>query len=666
VKTVHLTDFKLSRAVPAAIAALITVNIAALGFAELQISQLAKSSQELASFTRQNDGAIKELEVLAKGMELDIVSTQKALGDISATRGLDGLDDGFVLAEESAAALADKANRVMEIGDRLGEPELSAAMLSLTEKFAAFKAAGIEMAQAYIAGGPAEGNSLMPSFDQVASALEQEVKASIETIHAAEAGIDAQIKAGMDRKLAEAEKSLYVGLVFAGLALALGLMLMLYIVRNVVRPLVGMKEYMSGLATGDYSKDVPHANRKDEIGEMAQSVAYFRQGEIERKSARERSEAEQAEIQRLEQESAERKAVEDAERVRVIEALTQGLENLSAGNLTYRINEAFAPDYEKLRTEFNSSVDRLNSTVQDIAATTEAVRLSSSEIGSAAGDLSKRTEQQAASLEETAAALDEITSTVRSSSQRAEEASEMVAGTKDSTEKSAKVVQTAISAMEKIEESSGRISQIISVIDDIAFQTNLLALNAGVEAARAGEAGKGFAVVAQEVRELAGRSANAAKEIKTLIETSSTHVGSGVSLVNQTGTALAEIESQVIKINDHIRSIVTGAREQSTALAEINSAVNQMDQVTQQNAAMVEQTNAATQGLSGEAVKLEGLVGSFKTGVSGSHRSASGPTPASAASRPAQSPARALGAKIASVFGGGSAAASKQESWSEF
>ncbi|MEQ8307682.1 MAG: methyl-accepting chemotaxis protein [Hoeflea sp.] len=662
----HLKDFKLSRAVPFAIAALITVNIAALGFAELQISQLAKSSQELAEFTRQNDGSIKELEVLAKGIEIDIVSTQEALTDISATRGLDGLDDGFVLAEESAAALAGKANRVSEIGDRLGEPALRAAMVSLAEKFAVFHAAGIEMAQAYVAGGPAEGNRLMQSFDQVAVALEREVEASIETIHAAEARIDAQIKAGMDQKLAEAEKSLYVGLAFAGLALVFGLMLMLYIVRNVVRPLVSMKEYMGMLATGDYSKDVPHADRKDEIGEMAQSVAYFRQGEIERKSARERSEAEQAEIHRLEQEAAERKAAEDAERVRVIEALTQGLENLSAGNLTYRINEAFAPDYEKLRTEFNSSVDRLNSTVQDIAATTEAVRLSSSEIGSAADDLSKRTEQQAASLEETAAALDEITSTVKSSSQRAEEASEMVAGTKDSTEKSAKVVQTAISAMEKIEESSGRISQIISVIDDIAFQTNLLALNAGVEAARAGEAGKGFAVVAQEVRELAGRSANAAKEIKTLIETSSTHVGNGVSLVNQTGTALAEIESQVIKINDHIRSIVTGAREQSTALAEINSAVNQMDQVTQQNAAMVEQTNAATQGLSGEAVKLEGLVGSFNTGASGSHRSASGPTPASAASRPAQSPARALGAKIASVFGGGSAAASKQESWSEF
>ncbi|WP_422369974.1 methyl-accepting chemotaxis protein [Hoeflea sp.] len=436
--------------------------------------------------------------------------------------------------------------------------------------------------------------------------------------------------------------------------------------RRAIVPLDAMKQYMGNLAQGDYSNEVPYSGRKDEIGDMARSVAVFRQAAIDRKNARLQSEAEQAEIQRLEQEAAQHKAAEDAERVRVIAALTMGLENLSAGNLTYRINEAFAPDYEKLRTEFNSSVDTLNSTVQDIAATTEAVRLSSSEIGSAADDLSRRTEQQAASLEETAAALDQITSTVKSSSQRAEEASDMVGRTKDGTEKSGKVVQSAISAMQKIEESSKQISQIISVIDDIAFQTNLLALNAGVEAARAGEAGKGFAVVAQEVRELAGRSANAAKEIKTLIETSSTQVGTGVSLVNQTGTALAEIENQVIRINDHIRSIVTGAREQSTALAEINSAVNQMDQVTQQNAAMVEQTNAATQGLSGEAVKLEGLVGRFKTGNAGAHRRASGPSPASAASRPAQSPARALGAKIASVFGGGAAAAQTEESWSEF
>jgi methyl-accepting chemotaxis protein len=397
----------------------------------------------------------------------------------------------------------------------------------------------------------------------------------------------------------------------------------------------------------------------------------FRQAANGRQEARSLSEKQQAEVQRLEKEAAERQAAEDAERVRVIAALTAGLENLSAGNLTYRIGEAFAPDYEKLRTEFNSSVEKLNETIQEIAITTEAVRISSSEIGTSADDLSKRTEQQAASLEETAAALDEITSTVKSSSARAEEASEMVSAAKAGTEKSAKVVQNAISAMGKIEESSGRISQIISVIDDIAFQTNLLALNAGVEAARAGEAGRGFAVVAQEVRELAGRSANAAKEIKTLIETSSTQVGAGVSLVNETGTALSEIESQVIKINDHIRSIVTGAREQSTALAEINSAVNQMDQVTQQNAAMVEETNAATQGLSGEAVKLEGLVRRFKTGDASHHRSASAPAAASASSKPAMSPARALGAKVASAFGlggggGAAATAKKEEQWDEF
>lgn len=241
----------------------------------------------------------------------------------------------------------------------------------------------------------------------------------------------------------------------------------------------------------------------------------------------------------------------------------------------------------------------------------------------------------------------------------------MVGSAKTGAEKSGMVVKNAISAMEKIEDSSRQISQIISVIDDIAFQTNLLALNAGVEAARAGDAGKGFAVVAQEVRELAQRSANAAKEIKTLIETSSTHVGAGVSLVNETGTALGEIESQVGKINDLVQSIVTGAREQSTALIEINTAINQMDQMTQQNAAMVEETNAATQGLSGEAVKLEGLVRRFTTDGSASHTT---PVAASTTSKPAQSPARALGAKVASAFGfgGGAATAAKEEAWSEF
>jgi len=466
--------------------------------------------------------------------------------------------------------------------------------------------------------------------------------------------------------LAEYEDSLFSTVSMAVSLLSLCLFvggLFLFRHRAIV-PLTAMKDYMAGLASGDYSKDVPYADRADEIGEMAKSVDHFRQTAIERHRIRDQAENEKAEKQRIEAETARQKAAEDADRVRVIEAVTTGLENLSAGNLAYRINEAFAADYEKLRTEFNASISSLASTIDEISETTDSVRQSSSEIGSAADDLSRRTEQQAASLEETAAALDQITSTVKSSSQRAEEASDMVGSAKTGAETSGKVVKNAISAMEKIEESSKQISHIISVIDDIAFQTNLLALNAGVEAARAGEAGKGFAVVAQEVRELAQRSANAAKEIKTLIETSSTQVGAGVSLVNETGTALGEIEGQVGKINDLIQSIVTGAREQSTALTEINSAINQMDQVTQQNAAMVEETNAATQGLSSEAVKLEGLVRRFNTGGGASH---SAPAAANASSRPAQSPARALGAKIASAFGrGGAATALKEESWSEF
>jgi methyl-accepting chemotaxis protein len=245
------------------------------------------------------------------------------------------------------------------------------------------------------------------------------------------------------------------------------------------------------------------------------------------------------------------------------------------------------------------------------------------------------------------------------------------------------VVRSAIDAMEKIEQSANQIAQIIGVIDEIAFQTNLLALNAGVEAARAGEAGKGFAVVAIEVRELAQRSANAAKEIKQLIQASSGHVGTGVSLVNETGKALSAIQTQVVQINDHIQSIVTASREQSTAIAEINTAVNQMDQMTQHNAAMVEETNAATQGLASEAVNLETLVARFRVDRKGNGspvqasapakrqaaqpvKSGSAPAAASAVHRPKPSPARALGQKIASAFGGGSPKAAGADGWDEF
>jgi methyl-accepting chemotaxis protein len=293
------------------------------------------------------------------------------------------------------------------------------------------------------------------------------------------------------------------------------------------------------------------------------------------------------------------------------------LEKLASGDLTADIGR-IAPEYSKLRDDFNTAVAALRGVIQSIAQSTEVVYGSAGDISQAANNLSRRTEQQAAALEQTAAALDEITSTVKSASDRAAEAREMVNETKGSAAKSGEIVRNAVAAMSRIEGSSSRISQIIGVIDEIAFQTNLLALNAGVEAARAGEAGRGFAVVAQEVRELAQRSAGAAKEIKELIRNSATEVETGVTLVRSTGDALMEIEALVNRVNDHVASIATAAREQATGLAEVNTAVNSMDQMTQQNAAMVEETTAASQTLAQESRELKSLLQTFRLSANAS------------------------------------------------
>ncbi|MFN3502749.1 MAG: methyl-accepting chemotaxis protein, partial [Allorhizobium sp.] len=279
----------------------------------------------------------------------------------------------------------------------------------------------------------------------------------------------------------------------------------------------------------------------------------------------------------------------------------------------------------------------------------------------ASDSLSKRTEQQAAAVEETAAALEQITQAVAASTERASEAGKLVARTKEGAERSGLVVRNAIEAMSQIENSSKQISNIIGVIDDIAFQTNLLALNAGVEAARAGEAGKGFAVVAQEVRELAQRSATAAKEIKALINTSSDQVKTGVQLVGETGKALEQIVIEVKDINTNVAAIVEASREQSTGLSEINKAVNAMDQNTQQNAAMVEESTAASHSLAKQAASLRELVSQFRIGQHSSHKVMEARPDAS----PVASPARKLMASVARAAGG-AAAAKVQEGWEDF
>ncbi|RST87174.1 PAS domain-containing methyl-accepting chemotaxis protein [Aquibium carbonis] len=365
----------------------------------------------------------------------------------------------------------------------------------------------------------------------------------------------------------------------------------------------------------------------------------------------------------------EERASRAREQQKVVEALAGGLRNLAAGNLVNGISEHLPTEYEALRLDFNRAVDALRSTLGSIADSAETVRSGTSEIMRASDDLSKRTEQNAASLEETAAALTELTETVRQTAEGARKADQTVSSTRSDAEKSGEIVREAITAMEQIEKSSSQISQIIGVIDEIAFQTNLLALNAGVEAARAGDAGRGFAVVAQEVRALAQRSAEAAKEIKALISTSAAHVDSGVTLVGNTRDALLRIVSAFGGISQLVSAMAASAEAQSTGIAQINVAIGHMDQSTQQNAAMVEQSTAAAVSLGREAEAMAELVGRFEIGAS---------RPVAPASRHGNvrtlhpAPSRAAHAPRPSHAAGRSAAARKVEpaaeadGWEEF
>jgi methyl-accepting chemotaxis protein len=327
----------------------------------------------------------------------------------------------------------------------------------------------------------------------------------------------------------------------------------------------------------------------------------------------------------LEALEASRKVVEETaaqSRAAVMTALGAALGALAAGDLTFRIGDVMPAEFASLREDFNAALEDLQGTVQAIGDNSQGVRSGAEEMTAASDDLARRTEQQAASLEQTAAALDEMTATVKATADGAVAARKIVSDAKEDERHSSEVVRETVTAMNGIEESSRKIGNIIGVIDEIAFQTNLLALNAGVEAARAGDAGRGFVVVATEVRALAQRSAEAAKEIKALISASSGQVTAGVKLVGETGKALERIVGQVETLNGVISGIASSTHEQSTGMHEINTAVNQMDQVTQQNAAMVEQSTAASHTLLGQADELTALISKFQTGTPAAGRPA--------------------------------------------
>ena len=360
-----------------------------------------------------------------------------------------------------------------------------------------------------------------------------------------------------------------------------------YLLRRVLGPIGDTAEAMRRMADGDLTLKLDGRERADEIGTMVSAVEVFRG-------------AAQAQVANVEKQEL------------VVRELAGALDELGHGNIAYRVGDTLPVEYQGLACSFNASMDRLSQTLARVAQSAGNVKTGANEVRSASDDLSQRTEQQAAGLEETAAAMDEITTGVRATAGGANRANAIVAAARKDTEQSGEVVRRAVDAMGAIERSSSEISEIIGVIDGIAFQTNLLALNAGVEAARAGDAGKGFAVVASEVRALAQRSADAAKDVKDRIQASTTQVGMGVDLVSETGRSLETICLRIVEISTLVSDIAASAEQQATGLQQVNTAVAHMDGTTQQNAAMVEQATAAARHLAAEAEVLAQEVAQFR------------------------------------------------------
>ncbi|GAM00700.1 methyl-accepting chemotaxis protein [Sphingomonas parapaucimobilis] len=408
-----------------------------------------------------------------------------------------------------------------------------------------------------------------------------------------DASVMTDIQVGlMDKEMKEANQdyiwSRNASIAISVLVLALTAYLLMILIRGIANPLAAMTAAMRKLAAGDLNTRLEVEPRRDEVGQLAEAMVAFR----DQLAGAERAKAEQTSL--------------------IVSSIGSGLDALAQGDLTRRIDADLTGPFEKLKQDFNHAMDSVSATLAAVNASAQGITNGAADIREASDDLSHRTEQQAASLEETAAAMHEITETVRETAENAKRANQAVTETRTDADQSTDVVRKAVEAMHGIERSSHEISEIIAVIDGIAFQTNLLALNAGVEAARAGDAGKGFAVVASEVRALAQRSADAAKDVKERITASTQQVDAGVQLVAQAGNALTRITGRIGEINALVSDIASAAAQQATGLQQVNTAVAEMDGVTQQNAAMVEQATAAARSLSEETGNMTREVARFR------------------------------------------------------
>jgi methyl-accepting chemotaxis protein len=472
----------------------------------------------------------------------------------------------------------------------------------------------------------------------------------------------------------------------AAAAFAMGMMLL--VSRRVIMPLHHIQGAMLKLADGDFGVAVPGLERKDEVGAMANAVERFKsvadeKARREADAATQRQQAEAAVQAKANEErarTAEERARTAEEQAHAFRALADNLKRLATGDLTVRVTDDLTDEYKQIKEDFNATVAQLQETIGAIAAATREVTSASAEISTSSTDLSQRTEEQAASLEETSASMEEISATVKKNAENAQQANQSAANARNVANRGGEVVAKAVEAMGQIESSSRKISDIIGVIDEIARQTNLLALNAAVEAARAGEAGRGFAVVASEVRNLAQRSSQAAKDIKDLITSSGSQVQNGVELVNKAGGALAEIVESIKDVAKIVADISTASSEQASGIEQVNKALTQMDEVTQQNSALVEENAATSKTLDEQARAMSERVSFFRLGHGAESHVAGAARPATPAQRP-QPVAKAQGAakgnappmRQRAVANGGpvgrmqaSLAAAMDQDWKEF
>lgn len=604
---------RLGHIIPAAAFIATLVCVTALFYMKTKADSALHDNQRSFERSILMETQLLDLTRQIAGVEYDILHTQEALEDLSATRGQDGLNDGLSIADQAQRSLMIRADAIRVLSNAMDEPSIAKAISDVQDEYAHFYEQGKVLAQAYVDGGPVAGNKLMPDFDKVADQLQENVGVLNKTVDQRKESVVRETDKVM-RELNDQRE--YFSIIMMSLTAWVFIFCIAgaWLVHTIIlRPLTASTFALGQISAGNLEVHPIGLARKDEFGDLARAVAYFRKSEeskrlmeIESEKSKARLEEDKLALQRLAEEEAE------AKMAAAMSSIGYGLKQLADGNLSYQISGQIDPRFEQLRSDFNLSTANLSRAIEAVGAASREMNASASGMKEASANLSVRTEQQAVSLEETSAALGQISNSMRETTERTQAALNLSISARENTLSSGDVVDGAIIAMQRIETASREIFTIISVIDEIAFQTNLLALNAGVEAARAGDSGKGFAVVAQEVRELAQRAANAAKEIKTLISKSNLEVASGVELVEATGKALTGIALQVSDIAKNMDLITQSVVEQSNSIQAISGAVTDMDQMTQQNAALVQQTAGVAANLALHAGSMNDQVDRFQ------------------------------------------------------